>query len=100
MHNINSASLSQPYVAAPHLIVEVFILELVPVDALSSRAVLIREISSLHHELLDDWNNKEKTKKRVENESRLHSRTRTKGRHLDEKTSASVSQPDAQYSLR
>lgn len=50
---------------AAHLIVEVFILELVSIDALSSRTVLIGEISSLHHELLDDWNNKKKTKQKA-----------------------------------
>ena len=39
----------------PHLVVEVFILKLFSIDALSASAVLVGEVSSLDHELLDDW---------------------------------------------
>lgn len=67
-----------------HLIEEVFVLEFVPIDALSSRAVLIREVSPLHHELLDYWKNKNKntTKPKNRNESKsldIVSRRRMKG---------------------
>ena len=34
---------------------EVFILKLLPVDALTSGAIMVGEVTSLNHELLDDW---------------------------------------------
>lgn len=37
-----------------YLVVKVFILKLVPIDALSSGSILIRKISTLDHKFLDD----------------------------------------------
>lgn len=38
-----------------YLVVKVFILKLLPVDALSTGAIVVGEVSSLDHEFLDDW---------------------------------------------
>lgn len=38
----------------PYLVIEVLIFKLLPIDALSSSAILVGEITSLDHELLDD----------------------------------------------
>lgn len=37
-----------------YLVVKVFILKLVPIDALSSGSILIRKVSTLDHKFLDD----------------------------------------------
>lgn len=42
-----------------YLVVEVFILKLLPVDALTPGAILVGEVTSLDHETLDDCQNKE-----------------------------------------
>lgn len=39
---------------------EVFILKLLPVDALTSSAILVGEVASLDHETFDDCKNKQK----------------------------------------
>lgn len=43
-------------------VVEVFILKLLPVDALTSSAILVGEVASLDHETFDDCKNKSNTK--------------------------------------
>lgn len=42
---------------------EVFILKLLPVDALTSSAILVGEVTSLDHETFDDCRNKQTSKK-------------------------------------
>lgn len=37
-----------------YLVMEVFIRKLLPIDALTSSAIMVGEVASLDHELLDD----------------------------------------------